>query len=173
MMNPAQKRDLWLVPFCEGALILVVSLAALLSKQPLVFTSLGPAAYELIEQPHRKSARPYNVVAGHLIAIAAGFLSLCITHAWRVPAVSTRNIQFPRVEAAVLSAALTVFGTLLARATQPAALSTTLLVSLGTMQRWTDAALIMAAVLLMTLVGEPLRHWREKQIPNERTAQEG
>jgi hypothetical protein len=172
-MNPAQKRDLWLVPLCEGALILMVSLAALLSKQPLVFTSLGPTAYELIEQPHRKSARPYNVVAGHLIAVAAGFLSLCVTHAWRVPAVSTRNIQFPRVEAAVLSAALTVFGTLLARATQPAALSTTLLVSLGTMQRWTDATLIMAAVLLMTLVGEPLRHWREKQIPDKQTAQEG
>jgi hypothetical protein len=30
----------------------------------------------------------------------------------------------------------------------------------------------MAAVLLMTLVGEPLRHWREKQIPDERTAQQ-
>jgi hypothetical protein len=76
------------------------------------------------------------------------------------------------VEATVLSAALTVLGTLLARATQPAALSTTLLISLGTMQRWTDAAVIMAAVLLMTLVGEPLRHWREKQIPDERTAQQ-
>lgn len=171
-MNPVQKRDLWLAPLCEGVLILVASLAALLSRQPLIFTSLGPTAYELIEQPHRKSARPYNIIAGHSIAVAAGFLSLCVTHAWRVPAVSTRNIQFPRVEATVLSAALTVLGTLLARATQPAALSTTLLISLGTMQRWTDAAVIMAAVLLMTLVGEPLRHWREKQIPDERTAQQ-
>jgi hypothetical protein len=171
-MNPVQKRDLWIAPLCEGALILVVSLAALLSQQPLIFTSLGPTAYELIEQPHRKSARPYNIIAGHFIAVAAAFLSLCITHAWRVPAVSTRIIQFPRVEAAVLATALTVFGTLLARATQPAALSTTLLVSLGTMQRWTDAALIMAAVLVMTLVGEPLRRWREKQIPDERTSQQ-
>lgn len=170
-MNPQQKRDLIIAPVCEGALILVVSVAAWLTQQPLVFTSLGPTAYEMIEQPHRKSARPYNVIGGHLIAVVAGFLALLITHAWRTPAVSARHIQFPRVEAAVLSTALTVLGTLLARATQPAALSTTLLISLGTLQQWRDVAVIMAAVLLMTIVGEPIRNWRNRQIPDEQTAQ--
>jgi ABC-type Fe3+-siderophore transport system permease subunit len=170
-MNPEQKRDLFVAPLGEGALILIASLAAWLTKQPLIFTSLGPTAYELIETPHRKSARPYNVIVGHLIGVVAGFLSLLITHAWRTPAVSTRNIQFARVEAAVLAAALTVFGTLLARATQPAALSTTLLISLGTMQQWRDALIIMSAVLLMLIAGEPLRRWRHKQIPDEQTAQ--
>ena len=169
-MNYEQKRDLAIAPVCEGALILIVSMAAWLSHQPLVFTSLGPTAYEMIETPHRKSARVYNIIVGHLIAVVAGFVALVITHAWRVPAVSTRNIQFPRVEAAVLSAALTVFLTLWARATQPAALSTTLLISLGTMQQWRDILVIMAAVLLMTLAGEPLRRWRTRQIPNEETA---
>lgn len=170
-MKPEQKRDLWIAPLAEGALILVASLAAWLSQQPLIFTSLGPTAYELIETPHRKTARPYNVVVGHLIGVIAGFLALLCTHAWRVPAVSTRSIQFPRVEAAVLAAALTVFGTLLVRATQPAALSTTLLISLGTMQQWRDIAVIMGAVLLMLIAGEPLRRWRHKQIPDEQTAQ--
>jgi hypothetical protein len=169
-MEAEQKRDLLLAPVAEGALILIASLAAWLLKQPLIFTSLGPTAYELIETPHRKSARPYNVLVGHLIGVLAGFLALGITHAWRVPAVSTHNVQFPRVEAAVLSAALTVFGTLLARATQPAALSTTLLISLGTMQQWGDILVIMGAVVLMLVVGEPLRRWRQKQIPDEVTA---
>lgn len=169
-MNAEQKRDLKIAPVCEGALILLVSVAAWLAQQPLVFTSLGPTAYEMIEQPHRKSARPYNIIAGHFIAVVAGFVALLITHAWYTPAVSARHIQFPRVEAAVLATALTVFFTLLLRATQPAALSTTLLISLGTLQQWRDIAVIMAAVLLMTLVGEPIRRWRNRQIPDEETA---
>lgn len=56
-------------------------------------------------------------------------------------------------------------GTLAARATQPAALSTTLVVSLGTMQRWQDGILIMIAILLLTAIGEPLRIWRARTIP--------
>jgi hypothetical protein len=170
-MNPEQKRDLMIAPLCEGTLILIAALAAWLAHQPLIFASLGPTAYELIETPHRKSARVYNILVGHLVGVAAGFAALGVTHAWRTPAVSPGNIQFSRVEAAVLSAALTVFVTLLLRATQPAALSTTLLISLGVMQQWSDGLIIMAAVLLMTLAGEPLRQWRCKQIPDEKTAQ--
>lgn len=169
-MNPEQKRDLKIAPVCEAGLILVVSMAAWLTQQPLVFTSLGPTAYEMIEQPHRKSARPYNIIGGHLIAVVAGFVALLVTHAWYTPAVSARHIQLPRVEAAVLSTALTVFFTLLLRASQPAALSTTLLISLGTLQQWRDVLVIMGAVLLMTIVGEPIRAWRNRQIPDEETA---
>lgn len=169
-MNPEQKRDLKIAPICEAALILVVSIVAWLTQQPLVFASLGPTAYEMIEQPHRKSARPYNVIVGHLMAVIAGFVALLVTHAWRTPAVSPQNIHLSRVAAAVISAALTVLLTMALRATQPAALSTTLLISLGILERWRDAGIIMAAVLLMTIVGEPVRRWRVKQIPNEEEA---
>ena len=169
-MNPEQKRDLMVAPICEAALILVVSVAAWLTQQPLIFASLGPTAYEMIEQPHRKSARPYNVIVGHLMAVIAGFVALLITHAWRTPAVSPHNIHPSRVAAAVLSAALTVFLTMLLRATQPAALSTTLLISLGMLERWRDAGVIMGAVVLITIFGEPIRRWRHKQIPDEETA---
>jgi len=47
-----------------------------------------------------------------------------------------------------------------ARAQQPAALSTTLLIATGSMQRLQDGPIIMIAILLMTAVGEPLRRWR-------------
>jgi cytochrome c biogenesis factor len=170
-MNLRQKRDLMIAPMCEAALILIASVAAWVAHQPLIFASLGPTAYELIETPHRKSARPYNVIVGHLIAVVFGFVALIVTRAWWTPAVSDGSVRFPRVEAAVLSAALTVFVTLLLRATQPAAISTTLLISLGVMQQWRDGLTIMAAVLLMTLTGEPLRRWRCRQIPDEKTAQ--
>lgn len=156
-------RDLLIAPLCEAALVLVAGVAALLTRQPMIFTSLGPTAYEMVETPHRRSARPYNVFAGHLIGVAAGFAALWITNAWRLPAVSAGHVALARVEAAALASLLTVLGTLLARASQPAALSTTLLIALGTLQRPQDAAVIMASVGLMSLFGEPLRSWRNRR----------
>lgn len=153
-------RDLLLAPVCEAALVLVAALAGWLVHKPLIFASLGPTAFEQIETPRRPSARPYNIIAGHLIAILAGFAALWLTGAWKAPVVSANGFPLVRVGAAVLSALLTVFLTLLARATQPAALATNLLISLGLMQTGEDAAVIVAGVLLMAVVGEPLRRWR-------------
>jgi hypothetical protein len=156
------RKDLLIAPTLEAALIFVVALAGWLAHQPLIFASLGPTAYELVETPERKSARPYNIVVGHLVAVVSAFLALALSHAWSVPPVSSSGVPLLRVWAAMLATAITVFGTLLLKATQPAALSTTLLVSLGVMQTWKDGAIIMIAVLLMTLIGEPVRRFRSR-----------
>ena len=47
--------------------------------------------------------------------------------------------------------------TLTLKASQPAALSTTLLVSLGSMQRGRDAVAIIIGVLILTALGDPIR----------------
>ena len=152
-----RRNDLVIAPVLEAALILVAGITAYAIHQPLFFASLGPTAFEMIETPERASARPYNVVCGHLIGVLCGFLALALTHAWSSPAVSTSNISMLRVWAAALAALLTVAGTLLARAQQPAALSTTLMVATGSMQRPRDGVSIMVAILLITALGEPLR----------------
>lgn len=154
------KRDLLIAPAGEAFLILIAALAGWLARQPLLFASLGPTAYELVETPHRRSARPYSIFVGHLTGVAAAWLAIFATHAWRVSSVSAGGVPYPRVWACVLAAALTVAGTLLLRASQPAAISTTLLVAAGIMQSPLDAAIIMASVVLMILCGEPLRRWR-------------
>ncbi|MGA9584249.1 MAG: HPP family protein, partial [Terracidiphilus sp.] len=128
------RKDLVIAPMCEAALILVISAVGWRTGSPLVFASLGPTAFEIIETPKRPSARPYNVIVGHLIGVLAGFAALWMTNAWGTPGISTGKVALPRVAAATISALLTVLVTLLLRATQPAALSTTLLVSLGTLQ---------------------------------------
>lgn len=159
--GPSQKgmlgRALIIAPVCEATLILLAGLAAWITHKPLLFASLGPTAFELIEAPKRQSARAWNVIGGHLIGVLAGFAAIFLTHAWSAPVASSGIITSPRVWAAVLAAMLTVFGTLLARATQPAAISTSLLVSLGTMQRKEDVFFIMSSVVLMTLAAKPLR----------------
>lgn len=154
------KKDLLLAPVLEAALLVIVGGAGWFSHQPLLFTSLGPTAYELIETPHRRSAKPYSILVGHGIAIAAGFLAIYVTGAVHVASVSSAGVPSPRIWAAAVAALITVLGTLLLRASQPAALSTTLLISLGTMQKPIDAAVIAVAVLLMVLFGEPVRAWR-------------
>jgi hypothetical protein len=99
--------------------------------------------------------------------VIAGLAAVYATHAWTVPAVSLARVSLLRVWAAALAAALTVFGTLAVRPTQPAALSTTLVVSLENMQRWQDGVLIMIAILVMTAIGEPLRIWRGRTTKSE------
>ena len=168
----SRKRDLLIAPTGEAFLLLIVALAGWLSRQPLIFASLGPTAYEQIETPHRRSARPYSIFTGHLVAIVCGYLALAATRAWSVPPVSASGVPLHRIWAIVLSAALTVVITLLLHASQPAALSTTLLISTGILQQPRDAALILGAVVLMILTGEPLRRLRLRQQGGAKTAAE-
>ncbi|HLJ79545.1 MAG TPA: hypothetical protein VKT75_19165, partial [Acidobacteriaceae bacterium] len=103
---------------------------------------------------------PYSLLVGHLVGVGAGFLSLWGTRAWWVPPVSGAGVPLSRVACLVLAAALTVFLNLLIQASQPAATATALLIAAGLLQRPVDAAVMMGAVLLMALVGEPLRRLR-------------
>ncbi len=160
-MSAKRRSDLIVAPVCEAALLAIVGCAGWLSHQPMIFTSLGPTAYEIVETPDRRSAKPYSVIVGHLAGVASGYLSLLVTRAWWALHVSSSHGVVPqRIGAACLAAALTVLLTLLLHASQPAALSTTLLIALGSMQQPKDALVIMAAVLLITLIGEPLRALR-------------
>lgn len=166
------KTDLLLAPLGEAFLILIAGLAGWLTHQPLIFASLGPTAYELIETPHRRSARPWSIFAGHGSAVVAGYLALFITAAWKAGPVSPSGVPLPRVWAAVLAAGMTVLLTLLLRAGQPAALSTTLLIALGIMQAPRDAAVLMGGVILMMAVGEPLRRRRLQAARDQQKTQQ-
>lgn len=147
----------------EGGLILAVGAIGWAVHMPLLFTSLGPTAYELVEKPKAQSAKTYNIIVGHLWALGAGFFSLWVLAAWGAPKVNAAGfISSPRLWAAVLSVVVTTAGTLLLKATQPAALSTTLLVSLGSMQTGRDAIAIIVAVLILAAIGEPIRRRFEK-----------
>lgn len=157
-----ERRDLLIAPAGEAALILIAGLAGYLARQPLIFASLGPTAYELIETPHRRSARPYSIFVGHLVGVGVAFLAIHLTGAWRLPAVTSGEVLLTRIWTSVLAAGLTVLGTLLLRASQPAAIATSLLISTGIMQQPRDAAIIMGAVILMIAAGEPLRNLRLK-----------
>jgi len=144
----------------EGGLLFAVGAAGWAIHMPLIFTSLGPTAYELVEKPNAPSARSYNVIVGHFIALGAGFLSLWLLDAWNSPKVAMAGfVASPRIWASVVAVVITTAVTLALRASQPAALSTTLLISLGSMQRGRDAGAIVIGVLLLAVLGEPVKRY--------------
>lgn len=157
----------------EGALILVIAAVGWVTRQPLIFASLGPTAYEMVEKPRDKSSRAYNIVVGHLAGLGSGFLAVYLLDAWSAPHVMSAGIVTPaRVWAATLAAVLTTCITLLLKAGQPAAIATSLLVALGSMQTRRDAIAIIAAVAIITAIGEPLRRARMKimsEVPAEKS----
>ena len=157
------RGDLFWATLGEGGLVLALAAIAWAARQPLIFASLGPTAYELVEQPQARSSRAYNIIVGHLVGLGAGFLSLYLTGAFIEPnVISTGIVSGKRVWAIALAAALTTLITLILKAGQPAALATTLLVSLGSMQTLHGAIAIVAGVLIITAIGEPVRRFRLK-----------
>ena len=97
-----------------------------------------------------------------MIGVVSGFTALYLTHASHAPGVPGGPIEVSRIVAAALAALFTVFGTLLCRATQPAAVSTSLVVALGAMQVLRDGPIMVAAIVLITVLGEPIRRWRDR-----------
>src|SRR5215475_7469835 len=157
------RADLFWATLGEGGLVLVMAAIGWATNQPLIFASLGPTAYELVEQPQLPSARTYNIIVGHLTGLGSGFLSVYLMNAWAAPSVMAMGVVSPeRMGAMTIAAALTTLVTLVLRAGQPAALATTLLVSTGAMQTRQDAVVIVVGILLIAAVGEPVRRFRLK-----------
>lgn len=128
---------------------------------PLLFASLGPTAYEQIEKPESPSARFYNVVVGHWIGLGCGFAALAMLNAWDAPnPMVIGHFNAVRVEVCGIAVSLTALLTLLAKAGQPAAYATAILVAVGSMQKASDAMAIAVAVLILGIVGEPIRRMR-------------
>src|SRR5215468_3733089 len=102
------SSDLVWATLGEGGLVLALAAIGWATNQPIIFASLGPTAYELVEQPQMPSARPYNIIMGHLIGLSAGFLAVYLLNAWAAPNVLATGVVSPqRLWAATISAGLT------------------------------------------------------------------
>lgn len=80
---------LW-APIAGAVLVGFVGVLALLAGQPWLLPSLGPTAYPLAQLPAQPSGRAYNVLAGHLLGLAAGIVAVSATGAGRRRSCSRR-----------------------------------------------------------------------------------
>jgi len=161
----AQAReipDLLWVPTVVGGLIFLVGGLGWLVGQPWLFASLGPTAYLLAHSPSQTSARAYNVIVGHVIGLCAAFAAVTLLGANDAPSVfTTHELVGSRVLASGLALILAVAVELLVNAPHPPAAATVLLITLGGLSiSLRSVSVIVIGVLLIVLIGEPLRRLR-------------
>ncbi len=131
----------------------VMAAAAWATASPFVFPSLGPTAFLFFYTPTMPSAAPRNTIFGHLIGAAAGYLSLVIFGLTEAAPALTEGVSLPRVGAAALSLGLTAGFMVWCRVPHPPAGATTLIVSLGILRTIPQLAVLMLAVVLLTVQG--------------------
>ncbi len=141
-----------LFSFVNGCLsIALMAFAALITRAPFVFPSLGPTAFLFFYTPKAPTASPRNAIIGHGIGAVMGWLSLrAFGLADAGPAV-TAGMTWPRVLAAGLSLGLTSGFMVLLRSPHPPAGATTLIISLGVLTEPWQIGVLMLAVVLLTL----------------------
>jgi CBS-domain-containing membrane protein len=131
----------------------LMSLVALLTKQPFIFPSLGPTAFLLFYTPMLPTASPRNTLCGHAIGAVAGYLSLAIFGLLDAGPAIVVGVSWSRVGAAALSLALTSGVMVWLRVPHPPAGATTLIVSLGLVTTIPKLGVLMLGVLLLVVQG--------------------
>jgi CBS-domain-containing membrane protein len=131
----------------------LMSLVALLTKQPFIFPSLGPTAFLLFYTPTLPTASPRNTLCGHLIGAVAGYVSLAIFGLLDAGPALVVGVSWARVGAAALSLALTSGVMVWLRVPHPPAGATTLIVSLGLITSRPQLGVLMLGVLLLVVQG--------------------
>ncbi len=158
---PGLPDWIW-APLTAAGVMLFVGLLGVAANQPWLFPSLGPTVFLQAELPNHRTARFRNTVLGHLIGLSSGYLAVYLSGANQASSVlETGNLTAVRVGAAALTVAITILLMVLLRASHPPAVSTGLLVALGSIRPTPrDAVVVVAGVLLVAMLGEMLRRFR-------------
>ncbi|MHB1139997.1 MAG: HPP family protein [Microthrixaceae bacterium] len=129
----------------------VMSAAAVVTRAPLIFPSLGPTAFLLFYTPTAPAASPRNTICGHAIGAAAGYLSLVIFGLTQAAPALATEVTWARVGAAALSLGLTSGVMVWCGVPHPPAGATTLIISLGILREPDQLVVLMVAVALLVL----------------------
>jgi CBS-domain-containing membrane protein len=131
--------------------IAIMSVAALATKQPFVFPSLGPTAFLFFYSPLVPAASPRNTLYGHFIGAAVGWGCLLAFGLQGEGPSTAVGVSWERVLAAGLSLGLTSGLMVLVHAPHPPAGATTLIISLGVLHEFEQILVLMLAVVLLTV----------------------
>jgi CBS domain-containing membrane protein len=129
--------------------IALLTILAMLTRNPFVFPSLGPTAYLFFFSPQAESASPRNAVLGHLIGLLCGFAAYRITGMHPFPQGFGGEVYWPRILASALALALTGAIMVLLHVNHPPAGATTMIVSLGILAKPEYLMIIEIAVVLL------------------------
>jgi CBS domain-containing membrane protein len=153
------RLPLGLLALINGAVSIgLMAVAARLTREPLVFPSLGPTAFLLFYRPHAEASCPRNALLGHLIGALSGLGALAVfglIH--QGPALG--HVSTSRIGAAAMSLGLTAAGMIWVGVPHPPAGATTLIVSLGFLHTPKAVAVLMAGVAVLVVQGLLVNRW--------------
>jgi len=135
-----------------AVVIAVAGLVGLVLHQPWLFPSLGPTIMVILETPGEPAAHPRNVLVGHVVAVAAGWLALVVTGLRTAPSAIEQGLSLPHVIAAVVALGVTVLVLQVLRLPHAPAGATTLIVGLGILKTPGQLAVMVLSVVLVTLL---------------------
>lgn len=148
----AQTPVLAIFSFINGCISIgLMAILALLTGSPFIFPSLGPTAFLFFYTPRAPSASPRNTLVGHTIGVLAGYISLAVTGLTAAGPALAVGVTWPRVIAAALSLGLTAGLMVLCKSPHPPAGATTLIISLGILTKPWQLALLLVAVVMLTI----------------------
>ena len=148
----------------SGATMGLIGLLGAAVDEPWLFPSLGPTIFMQTVTPEAEAAKPWSVLVGHAVGVAAGYAAVFVCHAAMSPADSaTQGPPASRVLAAMLAISGTMEGQRLLRAMHPPGAATTLLIAFGSFSATSrDLTAIAAGVILVCLIGEVVRLLRRR-----------
>lgn len=129
----------------------VLAFAAVLTGSPFVIPSLGPSAFLLFYRPTASSASPRNTLVGHALGAASGYVALIVTGLRDAPPALSNGMTGGRVVAVGLALVLTTGAMVLLSVEHPPAVSTALVVALGTLTQLWQLGVVLCGVALLAL----------------------
>lgn len=140
--------------FVAGASSLgIITVAAYLTRLPLLFPPLGPSAYILFHTPMSVTASPRNVVLSHIMAVATGLLWLRLA-VWLFPEATLNDpsvLNWYRV--AVIALSMGLIGVLMVslKCTHPPAAASAMIAAMGYLTDFVHILGLIAAVVLLVM----------------------
>ena len=150
------------IAVAAASVIALIGLIAVWADIPLLFASLGPTVAIQASTPQQRIALPWNVAAGHLIALGIGVAALYASGAIvQPPFLESHALSFERISAAAFALSIGLFIEFLLKASHPPAASTSLLVTLGAVQiNERGVVAVVSGIFLVTVFGEAVRQLR-------------
>lgn len=132
---------------------------ALWSGSPWLFPSLGPTIAIQANSPDLNIAKPWNVMAGHIVGLFSGVLAVYLAGAFNAPVFNATHILAgSRVIAAVLAILFSMSVQHELKADHPPAQATTLLVALGALPAsGSGMVTVLTGVVFLAVAGEAVR----------------
>jgi hypothetical protein len=147
------------------AVLAAAGLTAAVSKETLLFPSLGPTAMLFFARPLPPETSVGTTVLAHWIGIVVGFGCLLLFGLLHAGSAVASGVDGPRLAAAALSVAATAAILRLLRTPHAPAGASTLIVSLGVLTSGRQLAMMAGSVVLVALLGWAINLLVGTQVP--------